>query len=73
MITYGLGGLALITMGLGKMLAYTEQLLVRRLAKVDITFVDTTKQTVITDNQTEIQETSPVRSMRETSPFVEIK
>ena len=72
MITLGLGGLALPTYGLGKMLAYFGQEGVRRpIAKVR--FEDTTRQTFMTDKQTAIQETTPDRKMRETTPFVEIK
>ena len=73
MITFGLGGLALLTEGLGNQLAYYGQVILRPLVKAEITFVDTTKQTFFTDKQTEIRETSPVRTMRETTPFVEIK
>ena len=72
MLTFGLGGLALLTFGLGKMLAYFGQEGVRRpIARV--TFEDTTRQTFIIDDQTKIKETIPSRKMKETLPFVEIK
>lgn len=72
MITFGLGGLALITMGLGKMLAYFSQE-IPRIPRAKVTFEDTTQETFMVDKQTEIRETSPIRKIRKTSAFVEIK
>lgn len=72
MITFGLGGLAILTEGLGNRLAYFGEN-IPRVPYARVTFVDTTKQTFILDDQTEIKETTPSIEMQETTPTVEIK